>query len=235
MKLNPILRRAIVFSTEVEYGSDYTRQGHYLRPDDINYKQYELPSYESVKAVTKEVISDLLPKSMENNFELKTEIKILSIEPGSLTAFFSVLLTGFNVISNYKNFYDGIHLIRYQLDRILGHELRSRLGHDFEVNTHIRFPELPQPRAQRFDKFFHFGRHFLSEFEDLYQDTPRIKRRDGLFYYLLISNIILFALLGTLLFGAVKKTFFTIQDNINQRTIHLEHQGHDHKRPNLIN
>jgi len=110
------------------------------------------------------------------------------------------LFGSFSLISGMKSFYDNIVLIKNLSREFIKRKLRKKYRIDFDVSTHIEYPQINRFSPEEF--FHQFHRRGVFPFPIQSRDDVG-KKRDGFFYYLLISNIILLILLGLLVFKAV--------------------------------
>lgn len=207
-----ILKREIIMSAKIDYNFNARQQGHTITPKTNLNSDFHI----SLEDEIKDVISSRLPSDMAQIYGLTIKTRMITTRYSSITVFFGVLLSGFTLIANYKGFYDSIQLIREHLKLLLAGRLHEKSGEDFDITVSIEQPQLDNPREshfpidlRRFSKHMHFDPEF-AEVLGLWQLTAlqRHKRRDAFFWFLLIFCILLIAILGLLVFAAVKKTYF---------------------------
>lgn len=199
-----IRRKGIILSADIDYGYEMRNKGFYLKRGS---KSFEI-KVDRVEKIAKNVISNDLPNEMEEIFGLPIKTKIIAIRDGSILIFFRVILNAITFISSYKSFFDSVNLIKSQCKRLLYHRLKDEFGEEFDVSISEEYPIFPEPPYRYLYKLF--GRKIPFEpevFPELLFGSTQ-KKRDGLFYYLIIFNIIILILIGILVYAAVVKTYF---------------------------
>lgn len=78
-----------------------------------------------------------------------------------------------------------------------------KFGRHFRVNTDALTPSD--------DDYRRFGKRYVIQTQ-----TSRELKRDGFFYYLLVTNIVLVLLVGILVIGAVKKVYFLKRNGLGK-------------------
>lgn len=209
-------KKEIIISAEIKYTYNYRNKGFSLSPYKHSKNIENNIESEKVEKIAREIITDTLPFEMKKIFGIEVKTNILSTNYGSIIFFFSAVLTGVNLLANYKNLYDSIELIRKQTARLLMNRLSIDYGDRFEVSANIEYSSYSEPLFERFHKTFRRrSKHMdilLEEFPELiYMSSPfkyGNRNRDGFFYFLLSVTIVLSIIVGILVYGAVVKTYF---------------------------
>jgi len=171
---------------------------------------YYLPGFSNLEKQTgydeiKNYVTDLIENDLKKHLAKATDMQIKDIRvtadyEGSIELVFVVLFNTFQFVSGMKDFYDNIRLIRNHSKKYINRRLDEKYGSVFNVNTDIEYPTI-----DRNDDLFWSLRH--GEFPFPFHSSERYSRRDGLFFYLLFSNIILVIVLGFLIFTAMKNYY----------------------------
>lgn len=207
-----ITSKKIVFSAEIENKYDKTSKGDYLR---FSRSQKEENLASRVEKIARNVISDQLPSDLRKIFDLKVQSQIIAVREGSVLLFFEILLGAYNIIGGYKGFYEGVELIKTHCKRLLESSLFNEFREDFEITVRAEFPSVSEPVEYSMRRWFDHSRHFQKEGFPFLPISQQSARRDGLFYFLIISNIILLFIIGLLVYGTVVKTYFPDNKKVN--------------------
>jgi len=203
--------REIIFETTIDFGYDLRNKGIYLDNEVQSLENKKLPTRTQVAEYAKNVVESQLPAELEHLYGFHVKIRLVDTRPGSLSLFFAAVFSIYTIIGGYKSFFDSIELIKEHTDKLLKSGLRERFNiPGWQVDTKSKYPSFESHKYKR------DLRHAIMEgdIDDLEEIiSPAIvstnrQRRDPLFYYLLILNIFLIAIIGTLVFSAVKKTYF---------------------------
>jgi len=203
--------REIIFETTIDFDYHFHNKDIYLSDEVQSLENKKLPSRAQVAEYAKNVVEYQLPAELEHLYGFHVKIRLVDTRPGSRSLFFAAVFSVYTIIGGYKSFFDSIELIKEHTDRLLKSGLRERFNiPNWEVHTESKYP------AFKSHKYTRDLRHAIMEgdIDDLEEIiSPTIvstdrQRRDPLFYYLLILNIFLLAIIATLVFSAVKKTYF---------------------------
>lgn len=211
----PIAKKRVVFRATIDLSSNYSDRfnPNSYAYDDINRlrrsnKYYfgnkeEKVSYDEIKDLLTDTLErELLPDVNDILDTLILGVKINSVNEGSIEIIFTVLLNAYQYIASISDFFDSINLIKDTAQKLLYKKLRKNYGDYFNVNV---YNILPSTSHSYIEEMSHWnvkrGRGFPL---NLHNDT---NRRDGFFYYLLFSNIVLIAIVIFLVWKAVKTTY----------------------------
>jgi len=167
---------------------------------------------EDLLAAVKFVIENKLRNDAATIFGIHLKTEITATRFGSVSVFFTALLTGLSAICSYKEFFDSIQLIREHAELLLRSEVQRKFVPNLQVDVSVAHPRLDDPREMRVPRMFrkHFSpdiaEDFMFELGELY--SPRRAGRDAFFWFLLISCVLLVGVLGWLVYAAVVKTYF---------------------------
>jgi len=207
-----MLKREIIMSAKIEYGYEGRREERTI----TQKMKLENISQGFLEETVKEVILSRLPSDMAHIYGLTVKTRVISTRYGSLTVFFGVILSGLAFIANYKGFFDSMQLIREHLQLLLRGRLHEAFGEEMAIEVSVQHPKLDDPREARLpSELRRFFRHMRPEpeFEEafgLWQllSVRRQTTRDAFFWFLLALCVLLVAVVGALVFAAVKKTYF---------------------------
>lgn len=200
-------KREIIFSATIEYVDEEERYiSRKSRIGDL--------SFEELGFKVENILCHELPAELETIYGIKTEIRYIGSREGSLIVFFGAIITTYGIIANYKDFFESVNLIEKDAERLLK-LLARKLGIDVSISVDREYPKnLPNPAdwryGVRFKRLFHKFPPDIAEMilEEGENDINIKSKRDGFFWYLVIMNVILFAVLGTLVAAAVLQVYF---------------------------
>lgn len=135
------------------------------------------------------------------------EVKVNRTYEGSLIIVFSVLFNIYQFIGGIAGFRDTLKLIENVVERHMKKRFNDEFYTDgyFEVNAHA---ETDRDYGYMLDELFHFRVKGRGAFPIPTYNSSYRPERDGLFWYLLISNIILLILVGILVWKAVVNMYW---------------------------
>ena len=168
----------------------------YIFPQANNLNSYEQPIYYSdILDSVKRVINDDLKSECQKYINLSIDqIEIIKIYQGSIHILFSVVFNTLGVISQLKDLYDCIEIIKAISKAHLQNRLQTYYGNWFDTSITV----IGRGNRKSYDCF--------CEHETL--QPIKYRTRDYFFYYLLISNIILVVSLILLTYKAVLKMYW---------------------------
>lgn len=123
------------------------------------------------------------------------EVEVQAVYEGSIEIIYTITLSFLNLVSNLKDLYDVVYLIRKISELHINKKLNDRFGKHFKVDTYILAP--------REEDYRRFSERYMME-----QGNNREVEHDVFFYYLLVANVILLLIVGVLVFGAVRTVYF---------------------------
>ncbi len=192
----------IIYSANVDLNYDLKKQGEKIQRDKtiwLSKQEKKIESKELEKLIEQTIKYDLVKEIRKTiGLDIKTEIN--STRYGSIEVIFTVFITTFSFIASIKGFYDSVMFIKKQTERLLRSNLNEQFGDYFSVGVSTEYPsfESREISMKELDFLLRKGRpygHF-----DTINEKPK---RDGFFWYLLISNIILLGIIGLLIIKAV--------------------------------
>jgi len=195
--IKAIFGTKIDFRDNKEFG-ELEKGGSYHIPRRSN--QEKQTSYDEIKSFATNLIEDELKKHLAKTVGLQIQdIRVTADYEGSIELVFVVLFSTFQFVAGIKDFYDSLRLIRNHAAKYLNRRLEEKYGPVFNVDANIEYPTI-----DRYEELFMlFGHHDLPFPFHSHEHS----KRDGLFFYLLISNIILLTIIGFLIFKAVKSYY----------------------------
>jgi len=200
-------RRELIFRATIEYGYEQRKQGRYLR---LNNNEL---SPQNLEHELRSIIITQLPNELQKIYGMTIDARLIEIQSGSIIVFFGAAITAFNLISNYSDFYESAKLIREHSQLLIQRMMYERYGEEFDVSIAEQYPALPDP--DMIHPWWRIKKMFGKEFDDIMYHSAWMNyssssntRRDGLFWFLLVFNILLLTALIILVWGAVAKTYF---------------------------
>ncbi len=167
---------------------------------------------DSITSEVRRILSERLPAELEEIYGFEVKTRVIAVRQGSLVVFFGALVSALGIFSSYSDFFESIALIKKHSKRLLGQRLAGRFGGGFDVSIEVEYPSVPDP--DDLSPWRHMRKRLGPEFHELMSAGawPGLgatsPRRDGFFWFLLASTILLLVLLGLLVAGAVWKTYF---------------------------
>jgi len=192
----------IIYSANVDLNYEIKNEGERLlrnRPVWLPSQEKKIDSQEIEKLIEQTIKYDL-EKEIKKTIGLDIRTEINSTRFGSIEVIFTVFITTFSFIASIKGFYDSVMFIKKQTERLLRSNLNEQFGDFFSVGVSAEYPsfESRDISMKEFDFLLRKGKYY-GDFEAIIKKP----KRDGLFWYLLISNIILLGILGILIMKAV--------------------------------
>jgi hypothetical protein len=185
-----------VFSVSIETNKNYQENNENhpkLVPSKKYYFDKEPVKYEDIEVFASSIIDSKLQKEFEQyiNFPI-LDIKVKNTYEGSIELLFIVVFGVANGVIRIKELYDSIEFLRDLAEKIFKERFKKEYGDYFSINVNSKIPSDIQ----------HWGKYKNCAFAN---ECPK---RDGFFYYLIISNIVLSAIVTALVLGAVIKVYF---------------------------
>lgn len=191
-----------IFEAKIDFNKEFKENYGELSSGRRYYfprqnQKEEKTSYEDIKHFLSDTIEEDLKKHLIKTTGIKiTEIRVTGEYNGSIELVFVILFNAYQFIAGMKDFYDNIRMIRNHSRKFIYRKLIEKYGDAFTVETNIEYPSI-----DRYEDLFWLSQKRGLPFS-FHQDNEN--KRDGLFYYLLISNIVLISIIGLLVFKAVK-------------------------------
>ena len=156
--------------------------------DRISRISYE----EIVQFVTNVINNDIFAEYNKCDLFSVSEIKVIESYKGSIKILFSAIFNTLGVISNLKNLYDCVELIRELTNAYVTKRLESQYGDFFTVETWTVVPK---------EKMCDYRIPYKYEVNSF--TASDFCKRDAFFYYLLVSNVVLLTIIILLVYKAV--------------------------------
>jgi hypothetical protein len=200
-------RRKVVFSLRVDY-ADQQRQGRSMSSHGM-IGDFPLSSLE---ADLRNIIERELPQELTALFDIDVQTKVLDTKYTSLTIFFGALIAAYPLIASYHDFAESVHLIKKHCYLLVDALDSSKYGHSFNKSVDVYYPTMPDPT----DYPYRWMRHMFGHpgGEEAFALTAFMQRptashvRDLFFWYLVAMNLVLAALVGSLVYRAVVSTYY---------------------------
>jgi len=156
-------------------------------------------SYGDVRDFVEHVINKEIADELRELIDIPIkEVNVNRTYEGSLIIVFSVFINAFQFISSISGFRDTVKLIENTVNR----HIKKRLDDEFSTRGYFDV-NVKSERDNDYGHFFEKHGIFPISFSS---QEPRTNR-DALFWYLLISNIVLLILVGLLVGKAVLKMY----------------------------
>ena len=147
----------------------------------------------------------ILPPEFANIRGARVESEYITDHEGSLIILFGIVLTSYEIIYNYKAFYESYDLIRSQCQSVLNKVFEKQLPASFDVSVTYEGSGANDQKGNVSPQWSEKLKNYMPNSSAPSQFPGR---RDGFFYYLLCLNIILLIIIAVLVFKAVNKTYF---------------------------
>jgi hypothetical protein len=200
-------KQRAVFSVNIDFSHEYKKKQDKLCPGCSYYSRNERKfTYDQLKSFVISTIEKDFGREVEEISGIPVyDIRVNRSYNGSIELVFTILFNAYQFIAGLKDFFDSLRLIRSTADKFLQTKLNDEYGDEmFDVNTSISYPNTDNYYYP--EDLFHGkrGRYFLSHLID---NSNNNKGRDGFFYYLLFTNILLTLILIFMIYKAVAQTY----------------------------
>ena len=199
-----------IFSVTVDFNEKGKRMFGCLQPASVYHFQEPLhgkpfysesdvlrASYESVREnIVDTINNDLELIAVTTSDGAVQSINVLETRRGSILVLFEVTFNAMQFISGVKDFYDSIKLIKELANTHIKNRLQASYGDYFDVDT-VSLTQQEEKVKQHIPLSGNKRAAIRAQ-----------KGRDGFFYYLLISNLVLLGIIIALVFKAVVTTYF---------------------------
>lgn len=212
-KLLPQNRAVFTMTLRHNITDDYNEKRVYdnLAPDKKFYVHFrkrrermdnnDVAYYSDVRDFCERIINEEIADELRVLIDIPIkEIKVNRTYEGSLIIVFSVLFNLFQFISSIAGFRDTIKLIENTVYR----HMKKRLNDEFTTEGYFTI----EVRSERDDSYSYFVENNCGSIPVSFSNTRSQAKRDGLFWYLLISNIVLLVIIGILVGKAVLKMYW---------------------------
>jgi hypothetical protein len=199
--------RNVVFTLRVDY-SDQQRQGRSM----LSHGTVGDFPLSTLEADLRNIIERELPKELSSLFDIEVQTKVLDTKYTSLTIFFGALIAAYPLIASYHDFAESVHLIKKHCYLLVDALDSEKYGHSFNKNVDVYYPTLPDPTDYPYrwmrHMFGHPGGEEAFALTALMQRPNTSRVRDVFFWYLVVMNIVLTILVGSLVYRAVVSTYY---------------------------
>jgi len=163
-----------------------------------------MANYSDVRDFCERIINEEIIVELRELIDIPIkEVKVNRTYEGSLIVVFSVLLNIYQFIGGIAGFRDTIKLIEKTVNR----HMKKRLNDEFYTNGYFDanvYAEKDKDYEYMLEEMFHFKFRKRGGIIPVpIEETSYHPKRDGLFWYLLISNIVLLIVIGILIGKAV--------------------------------
>lgn len=163
-----------------------------------------MANYGDVKDFCERVINEEMAGELRELIDIPIkEVRVNRTYEGSLIIVLSVLFNIYQFIGGIAGFRDTIKLIENTIHR----HMKKRLNDEFRTNGYFDVKvsfEKDRDYGYMLEEMFHFGHKRRGGILPVSMGEANYRnKRDGMFWYLLISNIVLLVLLGILVGKAV--------------------------------
>lgn len=197
-------KKEIVLRATVRY-SDSKQENQ--NPLGVGRRVGDYP-FERFDRDIRSVIESRMPSEMQELFGISVSSRVMRFENGSIEIIFAVIVGAASFLSGYAGFFDSIELIKKQVTALINRLLNDQYGGGFSVSTETVWPRMRDPYDY---PYRHFRKRFGLFEEDILPFLSQEQgdsKRDGFFWFLLISNIALSFVVAILVWGAVTKVYF---------------------------
>ena len=192
----------IIYSANIDLNYELRNEGQRLHRNNTIWLPNQEKKIESkeIEKLIEQTIKYDLEKEIKKTIGLDIRTEINSTRYGSIEVIFTVFITTFSFIAGIKGFYDSIMFIKKQSERLLKSNLNEQFGDFFSIGVTAEYPSIESRdiSMKELDFLLRKGKYYGH-----YEPINEKPKRDGFFWYLLISNIILLGIIGLLIIKAV--------------------------------
>jgi len=207
-----------VFSVSIEtnqayqervYGNEkstvaWANHAYLVSSGEYHFKKEQYTTYDDIKEFVIDILNHELQKECEQFGIPILGIEVKSIYEGSIELFFIVLFGTLAGITGIKDLHSSIKFLRKLAKKKLEKCLKEKHGDNFRIDVDCQIPSGDDMEC-RYDFNFLHERNIPPICPTLHDESPK---RDGFFYYLLVSNVVLLAIVIALVSSAVIKVYF---------------------------
>ena len=166
------------------------------------------PLFERFERDARTTLESQLPAEMRDLFGVPVTLRVMKFENGSIEILFAVVVGATGFLSGYAGFFDSIELIKRQASALLKRLLDDQYGGGFSVSTEVVWPRLRDPYDYPLRHFRRRHGLFEEDIWPLLASDQAGPKRDGFFWFLLVSNVALLVVVALLVWQAVRKVYF---------------------------
>jgi len=195
-----------VFSVAIDTNAEYRKEAmnpNTLVPGGKYYfgKNENRATYDDLKEYAISILNNELDEECAQFLDIPIiEIKVKGVYEGSIEIFLIVVFGVIAGVTGIKDLYDSIDFLRTLAEKKLEKRFRDKYGDYFRINVNRQIPRNTDFYAEKYLHKYHTP--------PTYSTHHKQPKRDGFFYYLLVSNIVLLALVIALVANAVVKIYF---------------------------
>ena len=164
--------------------------------------------FERFERDARTTLESQLPAEMRDLFGVPVTLRVMKFENGSIEILFAVVVGATGFLSGYAGFFDSIELIKRQASALLKRLLDDQYGGGFSVSTEVVWPRLRDPYDYPLRHFRRRHGLFEEDIWPLLASDQAGPKRDGFFWFLLVSNVALLVVVALLVWQAVRKVYF---------------------------
>jgi hypothetical protein len=166
-------------------------------------------SLSTLEADLQHIIVEELPRDLSSMFGLHVEMKVTGKRYTSLTVFFTAALVAYPLIASYHDFVDSVHLIKKHCALLVEALDESKYGGILSPSVEVYYPSLHDPSDYRWmHNMFSHPEGDMFAAAAFTQTSVEHHRRDLFFWSLVVMNLVLLALVGSLVYRSVVSTYF---------------------------
>lgn len=192
-----------VFSVTI----DFSEYGEYSNTHLVAGEKYPLGnkatrvSYDDIKEFAVSVLNNELHNECKQFIDIPIHsIEVKGIYEGSIELFLTVIFGVVAGITGIKDLYDSIDFLRVLIKKKLEKRFRETYGDNFRIDLHRQIPR----DTHCYDTHYFHKQHTVPV---AFSNSNERPIRDAFFYYLIVSNIVLFAIIVVLVANAVIKIY----------------------------
>ena len=193
---------SVSIETNYEYRGDSSKNTLVPGGEYWFEKNEKHATYDDLKDFAINVLNNELDDECKQFIDIPIhDIKVKSIYEGSIELFFIVIFGVIASVSGIKDLYDSIDLLQSLAEKKLEKRFREKYGDYFRIDVKKQIP-----RNTYYDDINYLHKHHASHL--CYARNNKQSQRDGFFYYLFISNVLLITIVIALVVNAVAKVYF---------------------------
>jgi hypothetical protein len=201
-----------VFSVTVDTNNEYeesqssnTNRSNNLIPDGKYWfgNKQSFATYDDIKDFVIGILNNDLKDECKHFLDIPVlDIKVRGVYEGSIELFLTVLFGVIAGVTGIKDLYDSIDFLQILAEKKLEKRLKGKYGDYFRIIVKKQIPH----DTHYYNDHEYFYKHHV--YIPQYSFNNKKIKRDSFFYYLLISNVVLVAMVVALVARAVIKIYF---------------------------
>lgn len=173
--------------------------------DEYKENGYRRATYGDVRDFCEKIINDEISNEIQEMLDLPIhEVKVIKTHEGSLIVFFSVVFDIYQFVAGIS----GVHATVKLIEKTVKMHMQKRLADEFYTNGYFDVNVNAETETRHDDIFNELLNSKNRRIFTVPLGESSRPKRDALFWYLLVSNIVLITIVVLLVGNAVVKTYW---------------------------